>query len=184
MKSRNRYQWVTLIALALAFTVQSPPAMKAQEEQPELMPRVGETLREYEARKKGLHPPSREDASSVTLAADARGHFSVEPAINGTRVRMMVDTGATLVSLTEKDARQIGIKLALSDFKARTSTANGVVPVAPVLLHEVAIGEISMRNVPAIVHPGNSLAVSLLGMSFLSKLSHFEMSGGRLILKR
>jgi aspartyl protease family protein len=97
---------------------------------------------------------------------------------------MMVETGASLVVLSREDARQIGISPAPADFTVRVATANGAVWVAPVVLKEVAIGEVAVRNVPAAVFPDNKLQVGLLGMSFLSKLSHFEVGGGRLVLKR
>jgi aspartyl protease family protein len=96
---------------------------------------------------------------------------------------MMVDTGATGVVLSREDARRIGINPQPSEFTARTSTANGVVAVAPIVLNEVTVGEILMRDVPALVHPDSRFQGSLLGMSFLSRLSQFEVSRGRLILK-
>ena len=96
---------------------------------------------------------------------------------------MMVDTGATGVVLSREDARRVGINPQSSDFTARTSTANGIVSVAPTVLKEVVVGEIFVRDVPAIVHPDTRFQGSLLGMSFLSRLSQFEVSGGRLILK-
>ena len=95
----------------------------------------------------------------------------------------MVDTGATGVVLSREDARRVGINPQPSDFTARTSTANGIVPVAPIVLDKVAVGEISVRDVPALVHPDSRFQGSLLGMSFLSRLSQFEVSKGRLILK-
>jgi aspartyl protease family protein len=122
--------------------------------------------------------------SEVAIPADPRGHFFVRVSINGTPVRMMVDTGATGVVLSRDDARRVGIEPQASDFTARTTTANGVVPVAPVMLKEVAVGEISVRDVPAIVHPDTRFQGSLLGMSFLSRLSQFEVIRGRLLLKQ
>jgi predicted aspartyl protease len=56
--------------------------------------------------------------------------------------------------------------------------------VAPVLLKEIKVDELPVREVPAGAFPDNRLQVGLLGMSFLSKLSHFEVAGGRLILKQ
>ena len=56
--------------------------------------------------------------------------------------------------------------------------------VAAILLKEIKVGELSVRDVPAAVFPDNRLQVGLLGMSFLSKLSHVEVAGGRLILKQ
>jgi aspartyl protease family protein len=97
---------------------------------------------------------------------------------------MMVDTGASLVILSREDARRIGINPAATDFQAKVSTANGIVPVAQVVLKEVAVGEITVRNVPAAVFPDSTLRVGLLGMSFLSKLSNVQVAGGRLVLNR
>jgi aspartyl protease family protein len=68
--------------------------------------------------------------------------------------------------------------------KTRTHFPLGSVLVAPALLKEIKVGERSVRDVPAAVFPGNKLQVGLLGMTFLSKLSHFEVAGGRLVLKQ
>jgi aspartyl protease family protein len=84
----------------------------------------------------------------VAIPADARGHFYVQASINGTGVRMMVDTGATGVVLSREDARRVGINPQPSEFTARTSTANGIVQVAPIVLNEVAVGDISVRDAP------------------------------------
>jgi aspartyl protease family protein len=97
---------------------------------------------------------------------------------------MMVDTGATSVALTEEDAHRVGIDPPSRDFKLRLSTANGMVLVAPIMLPEVAVGDIVMRDVRAVVVPEDKLEISLLGMSFLSRLSHFEVAGDRLVLTR
>ena len=137
----------------LALAAEIPWASRAQEnsrENPDLMPRLGETRAEFEARINGLARPASPAApSEVTIPADARGHFFVQATVNGTSVRMMVDTGATGVVLSREDARRVGINPQPSEFTARTSTANGIVPVAPIVLDEVAVGEISVRDVPA-----------------------------------
>ena len=100
------------------------------------------------------------------------------------RIPMLVDTGASSVVLTGKDAHVIGINPASTDFAVKMATANGVVLVAPILLREVAVGDIVVRDVRAVVVPEDKLQVSLLGMTFLSKLSRFEVSGDQLILTR
>jgi len=172
------------MVLVLAFA----PAWRlatAGEDDAELIPRLGETTAEFEARINGLaRSVSPSQPLSVTLVADQQGHFFVEPIVNGIRLRMLVDTGATLVVLSRDDARRIGINPQASDFQAKVSTANGVVSVAPIRLKEVVIGEISVRDIPAAVFPENKLQIGLLGMSLLSKLSHFEVAAGRLILKQ
>jgi aspartyl protease family protein len=184
MRLRTIPKGAFLVAMVLSCAALWSSVPYAQENE-QLMPRFGETTREFEARKRGLPPPTPTTApNSVTLLADTRGHFFVEPTVNGNRIRMMVDTGATTVSLTKEDAKLVGVNPAPADFTISASTANGLVYVAPVLLKEVAIGDISLHNVIAVVHPQNRLAQSLLGMSFLSKLSHVEIGGGRLVLKQ
>jgi aspartyl protease family protein len=175
---------ILLAALALGLAPNGASVTRAQDKV-DLVPLFGETKAEFEARKSGLpRPTAPPEPYSLTFAANASGHFLLEPTINGTRIRMLLDTGATSVVLTQEDAHRIGINPSSSDFTYKTATANGILLVAPVLLREIAIGEISMRNVQAVVPSGNKLNVSLLGMSFLSKLTHFEVSGGKLILKR
>jgi aspartyl protease family protein len=175
---------LAVMALGLGLVVAKPPLSRAQQDR-DLLPRLGETSAEYEARIKGLPPPARPAVpSKKTFTADAGGHFFVDVMVNGSRVHMMVDTGATIVALSRDDARRAGITPQPSDFKARVSTANGIVPVAPVMLKDIAIGEVAVRDVPAVVFPDNRLQVGLLGMSFLSRLSHVEVSGGRLLLQQ
>jgi aspartyl protease family protein len=180
---RKSLLYLSLIVLTLALAPKYWLATSAQEST-NVVPRFGETRAEFEARVKGLPRPGPTEPISVTLTADPQGHFYLEPIVNGTRLKMMVDTGASLVVLSKEDARHIGINPAPGDFTARAATANGVVQVAPVVLKEVSVGEVTVHNVPAAVFPDNKLQVGLLGMSFLAKLSHFEVAGGRLVLKQ
>ncbi|HMN84818.1 MAG TPA: TIGR02281 family clan AA aspartic protease [Bauldia sp.] len=71
-----------------------------------------------------------------------------------------------------------------SDFRYAVSTANGTVMVAMVELAEVRVGGITVRDVAATVVPGDALRTNLLGMSFLGRLSRFEMAGDQLVLHR
>jgi aspartyl protease family protein len=183
MKRATR-QSIARIAVALGLAGGMSCAAKAQAN-PDQIPRLGETTAEFEARMEALARPASPTApSSVTIPADGSGHFYVEAAVNGTRVRMMVDTGATGVVLSKEDARRIGFNPQPSDFTARSETANGIVVVAPIMLKEVAVGGVLVSDVPAIVHPDSRFQGSLLGMSFLSKLSHVEVRAGRLVLRR
>lgn len=119
----------------------------------------------------------------VTVAADSRGHFLVHPSVNGRRIRMMIDTGASVVALTHDDARTLGVLPGKNDYTRPVSTANGVVSVATVKLPELRVGDVVIRNVEAVVMPEGRLSTSLLGMSFLKKLRSFEIAGGRLTLR-
>lgn len=121
--------------------------------------------------------------SRVVVSADLRGHFVVHPTLDGKRIRMLVDTGASVLALSHEDAQLAGIKVGSRDFTNRVATANGVVGAAPVRIREVRVGDILVRNVEAVVLPPGKLGTSLLGMSFLKRLGGFEIAQGRLVLK-
>jgi aspartyl protease family protein len=127
-------------------------------------------------------PRKRENPRQVALDADPRGHFLANARINGTSVEVMVDTGASVVALNADTARRLNIYLTKSDFTRSIRTASGVVAVAPVTLKEVRLGNVTVRNVEAAILPGEALETNLLGMSFLNRLSRFEVDGGELVL--
>jgi len=64
---------------------------------------------------------------SVTVESDRGGHFQVEGSVDGRRIDLMVDTGATMVALRERDANKLGIFPTPRDFTGRSSTANAIV---------------------------------------------------------
>ncbi len=118
----------------------------------------------------------------VAISADRQGHFAVSSLINGTHVELLADTGATAVSLTYKDARRAGIDLDALKWTIKARTANGITRGAPVTLGRVVVGQIVVRDVRAIVHEPGKLHISLLGMSFIGRLSRFELRGRQLVL--
>lgn len=118
----------------------------------------------------------------VTLSAQSNGHYVADIDINGRDIEVLVDTGATLVSLTYEDAERVGLFLSPNDFTARVSTANGAAKVAPVRLDRVEIGGITVRDVDAVVSERGRLGTTLLGMSFLSRLGRVDMRQGQLVL--
>jgi aspartyl protease family protein len=171
--------------LACALVISSSVGARAQASGAALTPFAGETLQEFEARKKGLKPrkPDVEIGGSVNIAADGRGHFLVEPIVDGHRVLMIVDTGASAVALSYEDAVNAGIRVADGDFTISVNTANGVTKAAPVRIPEIQIGDITVRNVEAVVARPGALKVSLLGMTFLKRLGGFEIAQGRLTMR-
>jgi len=105
---------------------------------------------------------------SVVLAADPRGHFIVDGAINGGSMRFLVDTGATAIALPATDARRLGIDYRKGE-RGVTQTANGNAIAYRVRLDRVKIGAIELTSVDAIVIE-SGLDIALLGMSFLNRL--------------
>ena len=119
---------------------------------------------------------------TVTLAADASGHFVAEGRVNGSHVRFLVDTGATLVTLSAAEAKRLGI-----DFKsgqpAVSQTANGRVLVYRVRLDSVTLGPMTLLAVDAVVHDSPGLDIALLGMSFLNR-TEIRREGANLTLTK
>jgi aspartyl protease family protein len=105
---------------------------------------------------------------TVTLTADSRGHFVTDGQINGGTVRFIVDTGATLVSLSAADAKRLGLDYQNGQ-RTMMSTANGVAPAFRVKLDSVKVGGITLNGVDAVVMDLQAMPV-LLGMSFLNRM--------------
>ena len=119
----------------------------------------------------------------ILFRADSSGHYTVEAEINGVPVRFLVDTGASDVTLALHDAKRIGLDTGRLSFNRPYRTANGIVMGAPVTLPAIRVGPIEVRDVPASVN-GAPLDASLLGMSFLERLSGYRVENGTLILRQ
>lgn len=130
----------------------------------------------------GGSPSSSSGNRSVTLTADGQGHFVTTGQINGVTVRMLVDTGASFISLSSSEAKRLGINY-LAGQRATISTANGVVPAYKVKLDEVRVGDVTLNNVDGMVHADNSLPIILLGMSFLNRMD-MKRDGETMVLTK
>lgn len=119
----------------------------------------------------------------AVLTKGLGGHFLARVEVDGQSLSMMVDTGASTVALSYRDAERIGIDMDSLQFVQPVRTANGTAMAAPVTLPDVSVGGISRRNVRAGVLERGKLSESLLGMSYLGSLSSVQMSGDRLILR-
>jgi len=124
------------------------------------------------------------NSRSVIIPRDSRGHFLVDARVDGRPMGFMVDTGASVIALTESDAARLGIHPSRSEFSAQVRTANGTVRAAPMRLDMVEVGDIVVRDVPAVVLPDEALSGNLLGLSFLSRLRRFEYAEGKLVLEQ
>lgn len=120
---------------------------------------------------------------SVVLNADARGHFQGVFRINGRKVDGLIDTGASVIALNRSTARKLGLSVKASDFTLRVNTANGVAKAAHAVLRRVEIQSIRVDNVDALILDDKSLSGTLIGMSFLNKLTSYQARDGKLVLK-
>jgi len=112
--------------------------------------------------------PATAERRSVSLTADARGHFAAAGSLNGYPLTFLVDTGATAIAISAAEARRVGI-----DYRAgeamRVGTAAGVVPAWRVKFSTVKVGSITVHQVDGMVME-TGLDVPLLGMSFLNRM--------------
>ncbi len=121
--------------------------------------------------------------ATVVLASDKNGHFVTSGSINGSSVRFLVDTGATMVSMSVDEARRAGVNY-LAGERGYSQTANGVAPVYKVKLAQVTLGDITLRDIDGVVHENSALPNVLLGMSFLGKLEMRREGGSMTLTKR
>jgi aspartyl protease family protein len=119
-------------------------------------------------------------AAQVSKGAD--GHYWAQANVNGRWIKFLVDTGASSVALTTEDARRLGIDVAVLDYERPVITANGATKAAPVRLDRVSIAGATVEDVEAMV-VRDGLPTSLLGMSYLGRLSRFEATPTTLILR-
>ncbi|HEY0595444.1 retropepsin-like aspartic protease family protein [Sphingopyxis sp.] len=121
-------------------------------------------------------------SSEVLLARSGDSHFYADADIDGTNIRVMVDSGASIVALTRDDAESIGIDVDRLPISGTARTAGGDVPMRTVMLDSVEIDGIEVRRVEAAVVDAD-MGVSLLGQSFLSKLAAVNVEGDTMTLR-
>ncbi len=119
----------------------------------------------------------------VAITRAGNGHFVIAATVNGFAIDMLFDTGATNIVLTPEAAQSCGINLSDLTYSQAVWTANGRTTAAPVLLDSVAVGQIVVTNVRAMVARPGALRDSLLGMSFLDRIQSWSVTGDRLTLK-
>lgn len=118
---------------------------------------------------------------TIELRRERDGHFHATLEVNGAPVRFIVDTGASDIVLSRRDAERVGIDLGDLAFTGRAMTANGPVATATVGLDSVAFGERRDAGLRASVTSG-VLDASLLGMSYLNRFARIEIAGDRMLL--
>jgi aspartyl protease family protein len=129
--------------------------------------------------------PQRQSSGyrEALLEADQRGQYAAEVSVNGSPVRMLIDTGATQVCVSASTAR----RLALSPSGGRSlliQTANGQSTASPTILRSVSLDGLYMNDVEALILAPEAGEVNLLGASFLKRLVSVEQHNGALVLRQ
>jgi aspartyl protease family protein len=127
--------------------------------------------------------PQKPDDTRTVVIKSENGHFAADARVDGHPIAFMVDTGASLITIRASDADALGYRTQERDYVIRINTANGEGRAAPIELSRVEIGDITVRDVPALVVPDAALGVNLLGMSFLSRV-HWSHERGQLVLEQ
>jgi aspartyl protease family protein len=120
--------------------------------------------------------------TDAQVVKGADGHYWAEANIDGKAVRVLVDTGASVVALTRADALRLGVDPEPEAFTGKVQTASGVVRAAPVQLKTISVAGARVDRVEALVVE-QGLEYSLLGMSYLGRLSAFSATPAGLTLR-
>ncbi len=165
-----------LIALVIAFGVAPKLNATSQDETP-VAARTEPVPADTPA--SASNAPAR--AAFIDRADD--GHYWTRADVGGTEVKFMVDTGASIVALTYRDAQRLGLHPENLTFDSEIRTAGGKIFGAPVTLDHIRIGRVTVSNVDAVVL-SSDLDQSLLGMTFLGELRSYEFRQGQLIIRQ
>ncbi len=161
--------WLGAITgLLTAFAFRDEAAVIVREIRAELMPSVALSR----------------SAGEAELRRAWDGHYRAEAEVNGVKLKLMIDTGASMVLIPFEQAAAIGINPDTLDYSMPVTTANGRSSVAPVRLSSIKIGPIAVFDIPAAIAQPGRLKTGLLGMSFLDKLEETSFRGDRLILRQ
>jgi aspartyl protease family protein len=125
--------------------------------------------------------PAPANGETTELERNPDGHFYADVEVNGTKLHMLVDTGATGVALSREDARAAGIATSIGMNDVVGEGADGSIHGENVTIDQIALGGTTARNVPAVVL--NSGERSLLGQNFLANFESIEIHGDRMILR-
>ncbi|WP_108858822.1 TIGR02281 family clan AA aspartic protease [Ruegeria sp. Alg231-54] len=131
----------------------------------------------------GPAPQMTVTGQTIEVPRASDGHYYLPIDVNGEPITFLVDTGASQIVLSSRDAERVGIDPDQLNYFGRANTANGVVRTAPVRLDTLALGPITDQNISAWVNEGE-LDKSLLGMDYLHRFSNIQFANGRLLLSR
>jgi aspartyl protease family protein len=120
---------------------------------------------------------------NVQVVRSNGGDFAVAVHINGAKIPMVLDTGASSVVLTQEAAKAAGLPIEVLNYSVNVDTANGRTRAAAVTLDRLAVGGLMERSVPALVAQHGQLKTNLLGMSFLNRLASWEVRGDSLRMR-
>lgn len=130
-----------------------------------------------------ISPRQQFSGSEISVPRSPDGHYYLTLSINGTPVNFVVDTGASQVVLSQDDARRVGLDPDALRYLGTANTANGIVRTASISLDQVSLGEITDKQLRAVVNAG-PMDKSLLGMTYLNGFDRIAITNNELVLTR
>lgn len=118
---------------------------------------------------------------TASLRKEGDGHYWATARVNGVTVKFLVDTGATMISLTRRDARRIGVNTDKLVRSVDVRTASGRVKAGTVNIKKIEIDDVELQDVSAVVLE-EGLEYSLLGMSFLNRLEGWDVTPNAIVV--
>jgi aspartyl protease family protein len=118
----------------------------------------------------------------VTLRRDTSGHFGARGSVNGAAAKFLVDTGASVLTLTSATAAAAGFDPARLGFSVPVQTANGTAFMAPITVDRLQIGPLMFRGLRAYVAQQSALSDNLLGVNVLDQLDSYAVRGDEMVL--
>jgi aspartyl protease family protein len=119
---------------------------------------------------------------NVRLKRGDDGHFSAVVDVDGTPVTFLIDTGATVTSMSAKAAKSAKISVDRSTYPVIVETANGAVRDWRAVAQRITIGSIVLTDHTVLVSDNLSDDQNLLGMNFLNELRSWSVEGDYMIL--
>lgn len=129
-------------------------------------------------------PEEKLPSNAANIRRESDGHFWTWADVDGSSLKFLVDTGASVVALTRHDAKRLRINLDELVYDNRITTAGGEVMSASVRLDHIRIGNVELKDIDAVILEEDVLDNSLLGMSFLGGLYSYEFKGNTMIIRQ
>ena len=126
---------------------------------------------------------SQREVIREQIISDDYGMFRAHGSINGQSIKFLIDTGASSVSMSSKQARALGIEYRLNGLPIKTSTASGIANAWAINLDSVRLGTLVEKNVRGVVVDGDFPRQALLGMTFLNRMK-VDKEGNKMTISK
>jgi len=126
---------------------------------------------------------SQREIISEQVIADKYGMFRVHGSVNGQSIKFLIDTGASSVAMSAKEARRLGIQYRLKGRPIKTNTASGIADGWALNLDSVRVGQLVEKNIRGTVIDGDYPYQVLLGMTFLNRMK-VDKEGNKMIISK